>query len=77
MISKLRKLYHSEPFQPFRIVLDDGGKIIVSERTRFSIAPDERFVHVFDDSGSPRKIPVETIREIQSVDPRGSDRKAG
>lgn len=41
---ELRRRYHTEPFRPFTIVLDDSARIIVKQRLRFGIAPSGSFI---------------------------------
>jgi hypothetical protein len=38
-IDDVRKLYWTEPFQPFKVCLDDGREVVVSERLHIALDP--------------------------------------
>jgi hypothetical protein len=41
-IDDVRKLYWTEPFQPFKVCLDDGREVVVSERLHIALDPTGR-----------------------------------
>lgn len=45
-VGEVRKLYWAEPFQPFRLVLDDGREVLVPRRDSLSISPAGRRITV-------------------------------
>ena len=43
-IDDVRKLYWADPFRPFKVCLDDGREVVVSERLHIALDPTGRSI---------------------------------
>jgi hypothetical protein len=73
-IEQIRKAHEAQPFQPFRIVLADGGRVTVPHPEFLAHPGKGRTVIVFDRSGLYRVIDLllVTSLEIGTNDHRGN-----
>jgi hypothetical protein len=60
-VNEIRELYSAVPFEPFELVLTNGGRLLVDHPEFMSFSRDYRTVHVHELNGSTKRLDVKMI----------------
>jgi hypothetical protein len=76
-IDDIRKLYWADPFQPFKVCLDDGRQVTVSERLQIALDPTGRRIAVALPDETIDLVDVDQITDLRAAARRktGSGKK--
>ena len=66
-VDEIRELYAAAPFQPFEIVLTNGGRVKVDHPEFMSFSHDFRTVYVHERTGGLKRIDVKLIIAAQDA----------
>jgi hypothetical protein len=66
-IQRIREFRSADPFKPFRMVMDDGRKLLVDQPYYLAIAPSGDFLMWSDLRGSFERVSPAKVREVVSV----------
>ena len=60
-VNEIRELYSAVPFEPFELVLTNGGRLLVDHPEFMSFSRDYRTVRVHELNGSTKRLDVKMI----------------
>jgi hypothetical protein len=60
-VNEIRELYSAVPFEPFELVLTNGGRLLIDHPEFMSFSRDYHTVHVHELNGSTKRLDVRLI----------------
>jgi hypothetical protein len=74
-VDDVGELYSAAPFQPFEIVLTNGGRVLVDHSEFTSLSRDYRTVHVHARNGGDQRIDTKLIVALNELKNGSRSRK--
>ena len=66
-VDEIRELYSAAPFEPFELVLTNGGRLLVDHPEFMSFSRDYRTVHVHELDGTTKRVDVKMIVALNEM----------